>query len=52
MKVTKKTLEFLPGTDIKDAVNEAYMLLIDEKCEIEFNFNGIIITLKPERKKW
>ena len=45
----KKVIEFLAGTDIKDAVYEAYMIFCDEKCSVEFNFNGITITL--ERNK-
>ena len=45
MKQKRIEVGFPAGTDIKDAVFEAYQLAIKTKSEVVFSFNGIKICI-------
>ncbi len=48
MQLTVKA-EFLAGTDIEQACKEACDFAYKNQCNIEFDFNGITMYVRPSR---
>ncbi len=48
--VDKIRMDFLPGTDIKDAMTQAWHYQCKHSCEVVFDFNGAEITIVDKER--
>lgn len=47
MKINKIEVSFVCGTDIAEAAKNAYFLAAEKKSEVNFKFNGFVVSIKP-----